>query len=325
MQIQGEIPRRSTRPNEVEWRDLLESAHPVIIESLFAEWPALLKWTSEFFSCNFGNVPVRYLKSSSHLHPDLTGHGFERARPVHGTLSNYLRLIGSEAEEQLHSHYYLTGDGKTTSLVFRGQKHELLGQLLDDVSFPSGLTPDSVQSVGLWISASNTTSWLHFDTQGQHNLNVQVAGEKIVTLVSPDQFACMYTFPSRRGRAFNFSQVNLSNVDQEIFPMFQNAKALEGVLRPGDCLFLPAFWFHSFRGVQEFNCNVNFWWMAPTVEMTASSLHSSFLQLQEGYRKASNRADPKELPAECTTPADTDEFLQAIELQLLRVGSVQYF
>ena len=40
----------------------------------------------------------------------------------------------------------------------------------------------------------------------------------------------------------------------------RHALGYEAALEPGDLLFIPACWFHSFRHLGHFNANVNYWW-----------------------------------------------------------------
>ena len=59
------------------------------------------------------------------------------------------------------------------------------------------------------------------------------------------------------------SPVDILEPDFDRFPKFAAAKRLECVLRPGDALFMPAFWWHEVQsypdGNQHRNLAVNFW------------------------------------------------------------------
>ena len=59
------------------------------------------------------------------------------------------------------------------------------------------------------------------------------------------------------------SPVDISLPDLERFPRFVEAKRTQCVLRPGDVLFMPAFWWHEVQSYpdreEKRNVAVNFW------------------------------------------------------------------
>ena len=118
---------------------------------------------------------------------------------------------------------------------------------------------------------------------GYEYLLLQVSGEKHVTLFDPHHNENLYeahipeallSFDSK-SRTFHrktllestsmvMSPVDIERADLERFPNFSRAsKPLHCVLRPGDALFMPAFWWHevqSFPDTKEKrNLAVNFW------------------------------------------------------------------
>ena len=60
------------------------------------------------------------------------------------------------------------------------------------------------------------------------------------------------------------SPVDIANPDLERFPNFARSHRLECVLRPGDVLFMPAFWWHEVQSYpdpkERRNLAVNYWW-----------------------------------------------------------------
>ena len=59
------------------------------------------------------------------------------------------------------------------------------------------------------------------------------------------------------------SPVDISSPDLERFPLFAGARRTQCVLKPGDVLFMPAFWWHEVQSypdvVERRNLAVNFW------------------------------------------------------------------
>ena len=60
------------------------------------------------------------------------------------------------------------------------------------------------------------------------------------------------------------SPVDILSPDLNRFPLFRRARRLECTLRPGDVLFMPAFWWHEVQSQPDIrenrNMAVNFWW-----------------------------------------------------------------
>ncbi len=59
------------------------------------------------------------------------------------------------------------------------------------------------------------------------------------------------------------SPVDILKPDLEKFPNFSKARRLKCTIRPGDILFMPAFWWHEVQSVPDSkehrNLAVNFW------------------------------------------------------------------
>lgn len=59
------------------------------------------------------------------------------------------------------------------------------------------------------------------------------------------------------------SPVDITDPDLKRFPRFANAKRLQCVLKPGDVLFMPSFWWHEVQSYpdlqQKRNLAVNYW------------------------------------------------------------------
>ena len=131
-----------------------------------------------------------------------------------------------------------------------------------DVGTAAGVRP--------WLSAGGTESGLHFDYSD--NIHCSLAGGKNVSLFAPSETAHLYPveFSSRRvpdvaldldaegelrarmvGDAeredLMYSAVDEAAVDTSIFPRFALAKKIEHVQRAGECLLIPAYWWHNVR------------------------------------------------------------------------------
>ena len=91
---------------------------------------------------------------------------------------------------------------------------------------------------------------MHFDAL--HNLLAQIAGRKRVTLFPPSESFKLYPYAVGHARD-NYSMVaDPEHVDLSRFPAFAHACGFEGVLSPGDVLFLPRYIWHHVSQVPPF-------------------------------------------------------------------------
>ena len=111
---------------------------------------------------------------------------------------------------------------------------------------------------------------------------LQVSGEKKLTLFAPHNNENMYeahipeailTYSPKTGEfhrrkllestSMVMSPVDIKDPDLNRFPRFSKAHHMQCTLRPGDVLFMPAFWWHEVQSYpdmqQQRNLAVNFW------------------------------------------------------------------
>jgi hypothetical protein len=81
----------------------------------------------------------------------------------------------------------------------------------------------------------------------------------VCVLYAPQQLPKMRMFkPGGGNPAYNCSEIDVEAPEHAALPT--EAAGFTATLRPGDLLFIPAWWFHTFFHLGEFNANVNFWW-----------------------------------------------------------------
>jgi hypothetical protein len=248
-------------------------SQPVIITNAVNHWDALRRWSPAYLLDKIGRVKVKYKVSPSNVMPDLYLADIS-CSVRESTFAEYLGLIRADDKNDLF--YSISADEAEFESRDTGPNPDL-AVLMGDFSTPEYMDRSHFVSSGFWVSPAGVVSAIHYDGGGQHNLNVQVTGRKRVRLFSPYQAAWLYPFLATKDGPANFSQVHPERPDLKKFPKFADAECLEGVLEPGDMLFIPSFWFHSLVHCGKFNTNVNFWWSAQQIEYSPVAVREAFL------------------------------------------------
>jgi lysine-specific demethylase 8 len=122
----------------------------------------------------------------------------------------------------------------------------------------------------IWLGPKGTRTPLHTDPY--HNIFCQVVGHKYVRLYPPEATETVYP----RGEDENgINESNTSSVeikldhrqannvavqDAESFPLFlAQTNYHEVVVGPGECLYIPAGWWHYIESLTP-SSSVSFWW-----------------------------------------------------------------
>lgn len=98
-----------------------------------------------------------------------------------------------------------------------------------------------------------TVSTAH--TDGDENFMCIIKGYKNFTIASPfltrDTYVGAFDIPNWELIPDNYSPVDFKNPDFEFYPAFKNVKVYTVHLKPGDCMFLPANWWHMVHSSPE--------------------------------------------------------------------------
>jgi hypothetical protein len=108
----------------------------------------------------------------------------------------------------------------------------------------------------LWIASQETVSALHRDLAD--NLHLLVDGEKVFTLVSPDQSRRVYPHGPLSGMP-NGARFDPDRPDYARFPRARGLRAQVVRLAPGETLFIPHGWWHHVH-TRPGSVSVNTWW-----------------------------------------------------------------
>jgi lysine-specific demethylase 8 len=253
---------RGDEPERIaQW--LAERDAPLVIDAGAAAWPAVGRWSPAYLEQLLGPIEIAYKTSTSNAHPDFRVHGssrmFARER---GRLADFFGKIGNGPARE-RCRYLFTGDEQFLLRRRAGETSvdPALAPLLSDIETPALFPEDRLHTVWAWFSGPGVRTWLHYDNNACHNLNAQVAGHKRCILYAPDDLFLLHPYPlGGDNPAYNCSRIDVEQPEPELASDLAAARGWHAELGPGDVLFIPAWWFHTFEHLGEFNANVNFWW-----------------------------------------------------------------
>ncbi len=242
--MKTEIERREKLSYEEFAKNYLYANKPVIITDALREWPALRRWSPEFFKQEFGKMKFT-LSENVKGKADYKGNG---SNEVEYTMDRFIDRVLSSTEEN-------------PAPYFRNQiLYDLFPTLKKDIEplpeyFQPNWLPDHymVKYVGevlnrgaaleLYIGGKGGAfPVLHYDGAGAHAFLMQVYGLKEFIVYPPNQEQYLYPSPEKE----NLSQINsVDKPDLGKFPLFAKAEPIVFILQPGEMLFIPSHWWHT--------------------------------------------------------------------------------
>lgn len=94
----------------------------------------------------------------------------------------------------------------------------------------------------LWMGSKNSAAPLHYDKS--ENFHLQITGAKRFILAPPEEFDKIHLFPATHPQRLQTQIDTRFKVNTTKFPKFRKVRVIEGLLGPGEVLYLPPFWFH---------------------------------------------------------------------------------
>jgi Cupin-like domain len=277
----------------------LAHGEPFVLAGAAAEWPAVGKWTQQWLTAEFGEEVVPFRLAPGRAHPHF-------ALSLDRTLSDVATAPLGDYITRAREDPTVFLDANLVRLASRrGNVHRGLTPLLADTR-PLACLADAaaVDTVGLWISGCGVRSRLHYDRNGRHNVNVQVAGVKDFILVHPRHVAELEPLPMM-SPVYNFCGIDTGDTDLFATLLGRGISWRAGTLTAGDVLFLPAFWYHAFEHRGELNINVNSWVDAPDVVLGPAALRNEVATLLQ--------AAVRDVPAVSQAAEDWHRFVERIE------------
>jgi hypothetical protein len=241
-------------PDGTAFAKIRESAEPVVLRGLVANWPVVAAATHDdlggYLSAMATDAQVPMVRAKAgeqgrlHYAPTIERPNFDR-EPV--------TIVGFFAELERQS-----GVASPDTLAIQGLA---VGQILPGFAAanPMPLLPAEVEP-RLWLGTAAKVA-THNDQV--ENLACVVVGRRRFTLFAPEQVANLYMGPfhvTPAGTAVSMAHVTEPDLDR--FPRFADAlaDARTAELDPGDAIYVPYGWYHHVEALSPLNLLVNYWW-----------------------------------------------------------------
>ncbi|ASC71027.1 hypothetical protein XM38_019760 [Halomicronema hongdechloris C2206] len=224
------IDRRSQLSYEEFIRDYASVCKPVILTDVIKNWPALTKWTLDFFRSTYGSINVTVTDCSEGIR--------SRNQDITMKLADYLD--------------YLASHDRQRSLYLEELRLSSFPELRQDydvpVYFPNWLErlPMELQKKyrlersTVYIGPKDSSIGLHIDSYDLPAWVALTSGRKKIIFFSPDQGDFLY------GGEVNAFSPNLNQ-----FPLYAHAKPIEAVLEPGEVIYIPPRWWHQVKNLED--------------------------------------------------------------------------
>ncbi|HRN92085.1 MAG TPA: cupin-like domain-containing protein [Ferruginibacter sp.] len=198
---------------------------PVVMKGMSKSWPALHKWTWDYFIDVVGDKQVgvyNNVKSDSYT-------------PIN-TADDYM-LFGDYLQK--------ARSGPLDLRIFLFNIFQHAPQLTADFTWPDEYMSGFVKKYPmLFVGGQGSITHMHFDIDMSHILHTQFTGRKRVLLFPFEEQHKLYRKPWEVLSLANFANYS-QGFDYENFPAVKLAKGYEVILEHGDTLFMPAgYWHH---------------------------------------------------------------------------------
>jgi len=207
--------------NSKDFADLyFKPQRPLVIEDFAKSWPAIEKWTPEFFKSQHGSKQVK-------VYDD----GFVKAGKQYMgklksvPLSEYVDIVISSSRNLRMFLYNIKSE---------------IPELVDDIVFPDFVSGISKKFVFMFFGCKDSITQMHFDIDMSHVFHTTMHGKKTIYLFPYDQAKNLYHHPFTCR-----SYVDVEHPDFDKFPALEKLQGYLVTLNPGETLYMPSgYWHH---------------------------------------------------------------------------------
>lgn len=219
---------------------------PVIISNSF-DWKEMKKWDVEYFKEIYKAKTVELDFYSSLIKPEWGTKTLQ--------LPEALDLICNNTNKDT-KHY-----------LMQKSIAEEFPELQSDIHPPKYTDKGVNYMTNLWIGEAGINSQPHYDCSD--NFLTQIKGRKLVRLFAPSENLNMYPYEIQNSFVKDEKESQITGriskihdtdfVSHDEYPNFKKVKCFEGIIYPGDLLYIPCGWWHEIKSL-DMSMSVNYWW-----------------------------------------------------------------
>lgn len=244
--VSGPLEEMTERDPELFRSQHLRRSRPVLLSGLLSDSNVLAEWTPGFFRDRYGDLTVTSVDGIDRSVSDLDA----------GT-----GVLQTE-EIKWHEQLDRMESGGPDYLAFFSDVFEQDQELIDDVGLERldpyiGHVYNRAPIPKLFIGGPGTSTQWH--CAQLQNMFVQIQGEKRWLLASPRFTPCLDPRVSGLSAQYCHSMIDFRNPDVDRYPLYRRLSLYEVVLRPGDVLYIPPFWWHCVSNLST-TIGLALWW-----------------------------------------------------------------
>mmetsp|Transcript_12901 Transcript_12901/g.12791 ORF Transcript_12901/g.12791 Transcript_12901/m.12791 type:complete len:248 (+) Transcript_12901:242-985(+) len=222
------------------YSDYIAKGIPAYFTGYAKHWPAYTKWQNKTYLIEQSGDQVIYVEKAPRYSNEFAYFQTEFGK-AYMTYGDFLRAI--EDEDRIFNYYFA--------------EESVPEALLKDIINPEiGDELLKTTIVSFW-QGFGTVSLPHQDDV--ENIMCVLKGYKNFTIVSPLQSHFVY-HAEKPNMPKHYSPVNFDNPNLDKYPLFAKANVYKVHIKEGDCMYLPAFWWHQVSSSSEECMAISTWY-----------------------------------------------------------------
>lgn len=194
---------------------------PLVIKGLSNKWPAVQKWTPDFFKEQHGEKLVK-VYDASFVSAGKNYMSNAKIMP----LREYIDKVMATSQDLRMFLYNIKAE---------------IPELVNDIVFPSLINNVSKSFVFMFFGCKDSVTQMHFDIDMSHVLHTVIKGKRTVYLFPFEQSKNLHRYPFTCR-----SYIDVEQPDVRKFPNLKEAKGYKVELNAGDTLYIPSGYWHHF-------------------------------------------------------------------------------